>query len=326
MIRRRAAVRLLPALLAWAATGLASEPALRSHEVYRSEHITIRTEVPAAGSGTLRIGDVVSLLVTVSFDGNAVAVPENEAVRVTGSGPESGLVLLDRESSHRPGATHASDRHLVRFSLQILACPGGAPTCRGNRRYELPELTLEYRLHGSGAPAAITFRPEPRVLSVRSAITLDSAGGLHPFSAYFPEGGWPDPVIAPDRIRLSLAAAGSGLLMLIGGFLMWPFRLRANGSRQPAELPRWREQLREIEDGGEDDHFRQAERMRRCLVWYVSDELRLDPLDWIETPETGERPQEHGELRALFVDLLHDPSGRCDELRARLVLLLPGAP
>lgn len=101
---------------------------------------------------------------------------------------------------------------------------------------------------------------------------------------------------------------------------MWPLRLRRKQLFAPAERPRWEKLLLELETGETQDEKQLADRMRRCLVWYCSDSLGTDPFEWLARDRAHD--EAHTELRALFLDLLHDPSGKCAELHNRLTALV----
>ena len=105
---------------------------------------------------------------------------------------------------------------------------------------------------------------------------------------------------------------------------MWPFRSRAQ-KEASAEIPRWRRILQELEAGEADEDAHYVDALRRCLVWYCNDELQVDPFLWLDLAELGEGDEvdeEHGELRSLFFELLHSPTGRNAELRTQLVKLI----
>jgi hypothetical protein len=323
MISRLTGTALLLSLLAGATPAAApAEPEAFVPEVYRTPDLSIRAGIAMHEGRVVELGDVLALVVVVSWNGAKVQPEEPGDAFFTDAWPkEAGPVLLGRttEPGTPAGAFTEQRRHVFRF--QVVGCPDAELTCPGNRRYGVPEFTLRYRTDAGEGGEVATFRPEPRSLTIATSIARNEDGRLHPFSTYFPTGAYPEPLSAPDRTRASLATIGIGLVMLIGGVLMWPFRFRDRNPFAAKDVPRWQQLLRELPAAGSEDPARLAEQMRRCLVWYLSDELGIDAFDWLDG-EAGRQPDAHAPLRELFIDLLHDPSGRAEALRSRLTGLL----
>ena len=172
-----------------------------------------------------------------------------------------------------------------------------------------------------------TFQPVPGSLTVMTTIQRDADNQLFPFEAYFPNGGYPDPQTGTDGTRSALLSAGLALLVLTGGFLMWPFRSRSEDAT--AAVPRWKKELHALRDADASDESRFLDRLRRCLVWYCNDELGVDAYVWLDLAERGDEARDAAEddkglteLRELFVELLHNPAGKGDELRTHLEKLI----
>ena len=113
---------------------------------------------------------------------------------------------------------------------------------------------------------------------------------------------------------------------------MWPFRVRRK-EKSNAGLARWQAQLQVVREADTADEERFFDALRRCLVWYCNDELQLDPFVWLDLAEPGDdvagasaNKRIHAELRALFIELLHNPDGQAAELRQRLesIVATPG--
>jgi hypothetical protein len=291
-------------------------------EVFRDRDLAVHAGIAAPDGQIVHFGDVLSLVVVISWNAAELSLetPGEDFFASAWSGGHA-PPLLDRRDIHGPGRGGFTDELRSVFRFQIVACPAEKATCPGDRTYELPEFALRYREQG-GAPVTVTFQPEPRTLTVMTAIARDAADQLLPFSSYFSSGAWPDPAVGTDRTRAWLAALGTGFLVFVGGVFMWPFRFRRQQLFAEKEMPRWREVLLELQHEEDADERRLADRMRRCLVWYCTDSLGVDPFDWLAAADDEVRSERHAKLRALFLDLLHDPTGRGPELRSRLAALV----
>jgi hypothetical protein len=306
-----------------AAPALAEELAA---EVYRDEDITIHAGVSELPGRIIHFGDVLPLVVDVTYDSDTVSVDELNDDFFTAAWPEGDEpVLVRRTTSRRSGPGRSVERLQTVFRFQILDCPGQQWTCPGTREYLLPEFSLHYRIVDGGTTAGTTeslrFRPWPSVLTVSPAIPLDEEDQLYPFKKYFPTNAYPDPVSGSDRRPESLGFVGIGMAALLGGILMWPFRLKKSSPFAAKSQARWQDLLQELQDDDAADEKRYFDRLRRCFVWYCTDELGMDPFDWMR--HAGDGFDEQGDeklanLRSLFVELLHNPTGQGPELRTRL--------
>lgn len=298
-------------------------------EVYRDAAITINAGLVGDSRRIVQFGDVLTMIITVNYDAGAVSLRETDGEFLDAAWPDgAAVVLLDRQVQHGAGPDRGTRqlRGVLRF--QVVGCPADLVTCPENRTYSMPNFTLEYqRLRAGDADdtrKSVTFRPWPGGLTVPTTLTRDEENQLYSFETYFPTGGYPDPLTGRDGMRASILTVGSALAILIGGMLMWPFRSRAQ-KELAAEKPRWQTLLQELGDDGGDNESRYLDALRRCLVWYCNDELRIDPFVWLDLVERGAEDKEdvgdegeHAELRELFVELLHSPRGRGPELRLQL--------
>lgn len=300
-------------------------------EVYRDDSITVRAGLQGSSSQYVHFGDVLVLIIAVSYDANSVSVQELDAALFTSAWPaDRGALLLDwrvrsdAKSESRQKRVHAT------YRFQILGCPDDdTPTCPGDRDYLLPQFVLEYRdLNTAGdAARSIRFRPWPDTLTVSTTLQSDDEDQLFSFETYFPTGGYPDPLVGEDGTRTSVVTAGIALTLLMGGLFMWPFRSRTL-EKTAADMPRWQQQLQSLReaDTADDAHFFDA--LRRCLVWYCNDELQLDPFVWLDLAEPGNDAgddRRYADLRSLFMDLLHNPAGQGVEFRQRLEKIISPA-
>lgn len=318
-VRKAVLLHVLAWFAAAAPAGASNEHPL-APEVYRSPDLVVRAGIATRDGQIVHFGDVLTLVVFVSWNEDALVLEKpGERFFSEAWAMDPSPVVIERQETRGPGSGGYTDELRYVWRFQLVSCPGGAPTCPGDRHYPMPEFALRYRAKG-GEPAELRFRPAPQALTVLTAIARDEEGRLYPFPAYFPSGAYPDPLPVDDRTHASLAAFGIGSLIFIGGMLMWPLRFRRKQLFAAGERPRWKNLLLELQDEHEDDERRLADRMRRCLVWYCSDALGADPLHWLARDKPHD--EAHAEFRDLFLDLLHDPSGRSAELRGRLTALV----
>ena len=323
-LRRFCTIAALAVALPAAAAELAAE-------VYRDDSITIRAGLQGSSSQVVHFGDVLVLIIAVSYDPDSVVVQEFDAAFFTAAWPASnGAQLVDWRIRHDRISDSRLKRMHVAYRFQILGCPDDdTPTCPGDRVYALPEFVLAYEdLNASGDSArSVRFRPWPRRLTVATTLQSDEENQLLPFGTYFPAGGFPDPMIGEDRIRKHFVTAGITLALLMGGLIMWPFRSRTQG-KTAADKPRWQQQLQVVREADIADDARFLDALRRCLVWYCNDELQLDPFVWLDLAESGDASDDdrtHADLRSLFIDLLHNPAGQGVEFRRRLETIIAPA-
>ena len=278
-------------------------------EVYRDNGITIHAGISEQPGRIIHFGDVLPLVVGISFDADRISVEEPDDTFFNATWPEGdGPVLVDRKT------IRSDDRLQTVFYFQILDCPGEQWTCPGTREYLLPEFNLNYRI--GEEVESIRFRPWPSILTVSSSIPLDEEGQLFPFRKYFPTNAYPDPVSGTDRRGEAIGFVGIGMAALLGGILMWPFRFKKSSPFGAKKEGRWQVLLHELEDDDAADEKRYFDQLRKCFVWYCTDELDVDPFDWLGSGD------EESDLQSLFIDLLHGPDGKAPELRTRFTELL----
>lgn len=298
-------------------------------EVYSNDDISIAAGVVDLERKIVNFGDVLSLAVTISYDDGNVSIPEISPEFFSNVWPESqGAYLLD----HRLSEGEANGRPYIRsvFDFQIMACPDEEVLCRGSRQYTIPEFSLDYnRLDGSGntVPAeTVLFRPWPPMVMIASAIPLGEEGELNSFPTYFPTGGFPDPLSGEADGSSAGLIAGS-LFLLLGGILMSPFSFFKRASSVQKTSSRWEEVLEKIQGGEYQDDAHLFDAIRKCLVWYCTDELKVDPFYWVKhqeevTTKEQKGTEEYGEYRQLFLDLLMSPQGQGMALTERLSALV----
>jgi hypothetical protein len=298
-------------------------------EVYRNDDISVAASIVDLERKIVNFGDVLSLAITINYADGQVSVPQIPAEFFTDVWPESqGAYLLD----HRMSEGSVNGRAYTRtvFDFQIMACPDEEILCRGTREYAIPEFSLAYNKvddSGNAVPAeTVLFRPWPSTVMIASAIPLGEEGELTSFPAYFPTGGFPDPLSAEADASSAGLIAGS-LLLLLGGILMSPFSFFKRASSVQKTRRRWEDVLEKIQRGEYQDDAHLFDAIRKCLVWYCADELRVDPFYWVKHEEevSGKEQrstEEYGDYRQLFLDLLCSPQGQGVALTERLSALV----
>lgn len=301
-------------------------------QVYQDQDISVRAGVTGLSDRIIHFGDPLKMIVDISYATKGVNIKEPASNFFSNGWPQGkGAYLLDQKVSVRPPAGDKPGSIHAVFRFQLLACPDEKKiVCRGSRLYQVPQFSLQYQtLDKTGkvtGKQAIQFQPWPGQIMVASAITLGTEGELYRFPKYFPNGAYPDPLPGTDRGSASLGLLGGGLVFLIGGVLMSPFGFmkRKGGVKTAA---RWEQVLEQLRAGGYEDETHTLEAIRRCLVWYCTDELEADPFEWLKRPEesNGTARDEGGELveyRNLFSDIIISPRGETQALLERLEQLV----
>ncbi|NNC77184.1 MAG: hypothetical protein HKN77_04425 [Woeseiaceae bacterium] len=298
-------------------------------EVYSDDQVRVYSGLGDNGASVLQFGDVVELTVAVEFDATKIRVPElDEQFFESAWSPGSGVLLQDVELTRGRGRSDRADAIQAKYRFQVLACPDEEATCPGTRRYVIPEFKLHYLAVGrqpDEPPVVVNFRIWPESLTVLTSIMRDAENQLLPFETYFPNGAYPEPLVVQDSSGAWWVTAGTALAIFAGGMLMWPFGNRQKNNSM--SVPRWQSLLQDLGRDVDQDEARLIDNLRRCLVWYCNDALRIDPFTWLDLAETGDQSAtetNHSELRSLFVLLLHNPVGRGDELKTQLQQLIGG--
>jgi len=304
----------------------------RISEVYRDDRITISAEIVDLERQIIHFGDVLTLALNIDYDPKRIRIQELDSRFFTGAWSErDGAFLLHHQSITKSGSGQDSSESRNLYRFQILACPEGAVLCRGNRRYEVPEFTLEYELvtaSDSEIIEPIKFRPWPAAIVVGSAIPLDEEGELNSFLSYFPTGAFPSPLSGLEQESPFTGLIAGGMFLLLGGLLMSPLSFFKRSSLATSkQKARWEHVLEKLKAGEFEDEAHFMDNLRRCMVWYCVDELAVDPFYWVkhESEVSGKQKQGAGELaemKELFIQLSHNPQGEGKVLLERLSQLI----
>jgi len=283
-------------------------------QVYQDEYVAIRSGVAEIGLRPIHLGDALSFIIELEFDGSQVRVEsldEDFFLRTFASS--------ENISMHgSPLITHEDrgERHIMlraSWPFQILGCPDGLADCRGDKHYQLPVITISYQLIDDAAAVvndkSVRFRPRPGSLAVVSALASPH-GPAGEFLDYFPGGAHPDVLLVEGRRAASLAAIIAGVLLLVVGFNnRSPQHMPAQRAAQShAPANRWEHALASLRnDSMPDDQW--ADLLRRCASWYCLDELGLNPHQESAT-EFGRFFAELSELESIGSDQRAEHLGR----------------
>jgi hypothetical protein len=304
-------------------------------EVYKDSNITVRAGVINLENRIVHFGEVLPLVVRVTYNSSEVRLQEMDADFFTASWTEQmGVYLLDTQSTTLTGASDSIQEQRDVYRFQILACPEGAVLCKGSRRYEIPEFTLQYQIIDEAgnelSAESVQFSTWPTDIMIASVIPLGEEGELNTFPTYFPTGAFPNPLTGVSYRQPSAGLIAGGLFLLLGGIFMSPFSFFKRKGFAVTEKTRWEEVLENLKSGdiGAEDQYLDA--LRKCLVWYCVDTLKIDPYYWLKHEEevSGEVHKstgEYAEVKSLFIDLLHSPSGEGDVLLERLTGVIADA-
>lgn len=277
--------------------------------VYQNEYIEVRAGIVETGMQPVHVGDALSLLVDIEFDAGQVQVENlNDDVFERAFAGVPGIRL------YAPAVIDtvrlAQDRVRVsgQWRLQILDCPADLPSCPGAKSYELPVMTVAYRLIAHSGSAADSrsarFRPWPGTIAVAPAIAVMPQPGTK-LADVLPGGAYaePEPVTAPASASSLLLLAGAALF--VTGFFA---TLRRQHPERAAIRPqhadaRWRHALTGLGDAAlRDEEW--SDLLRRCITWYCMDELGRNPYAWLGAAASDAGDQTGSAMRSFFIDVL----------------------
>jgi hypothetical protein len=297
----------LAVFLIWAsAPVVAALPA-----VYGDAHVVVHAAVVEAGSEPMHIGDSLTLAVEIAFDREQVQVeaPDSDWFqRAFSSLPGVRLYRSDPMTRMTDAAGHA--RLAMRWHFQIVDCPAPMANCPGLKAYDLPVMTIAYRVSGgaAGTEAARSarFTPWPGTITLVPAIAFE-AGDEADLAAVLPGGAWPEPKHTGGAAAAGPVLLATGGLLLAGGFVVGKHR-----RRRPRAAPRRHQPVSRFERAAvrlqqsdlSDEEW--SDLLRRCVTWFCVDELSLNPLDWLRE-DASHATRDDGRTaacRALFLDVL----------------------
>ena len=293
--------------------------------VYEDNYVTVHAGLLESGARAMHLGDPLSLVIDVLFDARQVQIEnfdDDVFQRVFSRMPSIRLyapavVTTRKETGDRVRMTGE-------WRFQVLGCPDELTRCPGPRSYELPVMTVAYRLiddAGSTADGrAARFRPWPGKVDVAPAIAVVPKSGAT-LTDILPGGAYdtPQPVAELAHARSMLLVAGA--LLFVTGFLA------SARERRPQTLvvrprnsdSRWQQILAHLKDDTmPDDEW--SDLLRRCVTCYCMDELGRNPNAWLGAAagDVAGGADTPAAAREFFLDVLHqesiDPSRRADYL------------
>lgn len=315
-------------LVSWSATVAGKDMV---SEVFRDDNVVIAAGITEIDSTIIHFGDVLSLMMTVSYDKSKVKLQQPDSKFFSGTWLESaGIFLKDQQSVQQSGSGDQPtvDTHVFRF--QIIGCPDTTKLCRGNRTYPIPEFILHYDLIDAGGAVQSTnevkFTPWPENVKVATTLALNEDGELDPFPTYFPTGAFPQPLSGVDSRNSSFVLIAGGLFLLLGGLLMSPFSFLKRKASVSKVNARWEKPLEQLRSGAFTDDEHQLDALRRCVVWYCTDKLGVDPFYWVKHQDevSGKQQKVAGDqasIRELFSEILLSPRGESKKLLDRFIQL-----
>lgn len=278
--------------------------------VYEDDYITVHSAFDGVGLRPLHLGDALSLVIAVEFDGDTVQVENLDDAWFQRAFVDAAAIRVqETAASEITNLTDGRVRVSTRWKLQFLNCPEAAPTCAGSKSYALPVVAVAYRLTAPGGSApgsrSARFRPWPGTVVLASALPVAQGADIELADA-FPGGAYANPITveAPAISGTTLLLAGA---VLLGAGLV--IGRRAHRS-QPApirvhrDLRRWEAAIAALaRDDLEDDEW--SDLLRRSLTWYCLDELGTNPFGWLAsvTSDSGSR-REIEAAKVLFLEIL----------------------
>lgn len=277
--------------------------------VYEDNYVTIRAGITDVGLRPLHLGDVLSFIVAVEFESDAVQVENLDDAWFE-------RVFSDVAAVHLAGPAEITVSNLaagrVRVTtllrLQLLDCPDAAPSCAGSKSYTLPVASVSYRLAGSADNApdsrSARFRPWPGTLTLASALAVIPTPDVE-FAELFPTGAHATPVAVEPPAQAGPVLLLAGAALLVAGFVAGrrPGRSHPAPLRTHRERRRWETAMAALaRDDLQDDEW--SDLLRRSLTWYCLDELGRNPFGWLGSAGDSGAGSGVEAARALFLEVL----------------------
>ncbi len=279
-------------------------------DVYEDDYIVVRSGIAEIGKKPVNLGDKLSLIIEAEFPAEEVIIESlDEQLFERSWGSEKGINLIDTpvtSSRELPGG-----KTLVRstFNFQVLDCPGDLTSCRGNKQYELPVITVGYQIIDSGGNVvnnkSVRFNTNPSQIVVMQALDIRGEGGLDDLSAYIGGSGYPTAMNVSDDEAASMWPVLTGGIIFLASF--FPVLLTGQSQQRPEARrrlnTRWESVLAQLNNDGNnlsDEEY--SDLLRRSATWFCLDELGVNPYDWLGHYHGGES---HQEVRDFFIDVLN---------------------
>lgn len=294
-------------------------------EVYRDEYVTVRSGIAEAGNRPINLGDRLTLRIEIDFRSKEVLVENlSEEIFRRNWGSEKALVMLEAPAVAL--IDHKDGRATLRgeFPFEVLDCPAELPACPGPKVYPLPVISLGYQIiDASGKPVnnkSIRFNSWPGSLIVTPVLPVHHEG-LEEFSTYFPGGAFSGSLAFTEPHDNGLWAILAGGLLLLTSFM--PALFTSRGPRR-VEVSlksgkRWENTLALLQQNRSFTDEEWSDMIRRCTVWYCTDEYGINPYSWLASPDKLSSPslQAYREYLAEVLDQETIEKGRRADFLSR---------
>ena len=278
--------------------------------VYEDSHITVRSGLNDVGLRPLHLGDALSLVIAVEFDGDAIQVESLDDDWFQRAFVDAAAIRVQETAAST--TTHLTDgrvRVSTRWRLQFLGCPDTAPSCAGSKSYALPVVAVAYRLTGPGGNAsdsrAARFQPWPGTVVLASALPLVPGPNVG-LADVFPGGAYASPLFVEPPAKSATMLLLTGVVLLAASLVFGrpadrtqPLPIRVQRDRR-----RWEAAIAVLaKDDLEDDEW--SDLLRRSLTWFCLDELDTNPFRWLASaPGDSGSQRETEAARAMFLEIL----------------------
>jgi hypothetical protein len=282
-------------------------------DVYQDDYIIVRAGIEEAGRVPVHLGDKLSLVIEAEFPGNEVIVENiDEQLFERSWGSEKGISLINPPEIVRNDDTNGTTILRSTFSFQVIDCPGELTSCRGNKLYELPIISLGYQIVDVSGNVvnnkSVRFNPVPGSVVVMQALDIRGEGGLEKLSDYLGNAGYPAALELIKENETGMWPLIIGGLVFFASF--FPVLFTNNAPRRTDDprraRNRWEKVLVFAEDKSDelsDEEW--SDLLRRCVTWYCMDEYSINPYTWLSDENTEGESQAVSSLRAYFVEVLN---------------------
>lgn len=292
-------------------------------DVYEDDYITVRSGIAEAGKKPVNLGDKLSLIIEAEFPSDEVIIENlDEQLFERSWGSEKGINLIDTPVTSSIELSNGNTLVRSTFNFQVLDCPGDLTSCRGNKLYALPVITVGYQIVDSGGNVvnnkSIRFNTNPSQIVVMQALDIRGEGGLDDLSAYIGGSGYPTAMSVPEDEAASMWPVLTGGLIFLASF--FPVLLTGNTQHRPETRrrhnTRWESVLEHLRhDGGNLSDEEYSDLLRRSTTWYCQDELDVNPYEWLGHFYGGENQKN---IREFFIDVLNQEGIENDKREAFL--------
>lgn len=288
--------------------------------VYQDDYITVRAGISQLGTQSVHVGDALSLLINLEFDGSEIQIEKlDEEVFQRAFSSVRGIRLHAPSDVVTTKLSRSRTHVTARWHLQVVDCPNDMTSCPGSKAYELPTMTISYQVMDSSGRSAngrsARFTPWPGKIDVAPAIAVTPQAGMA-ITDVLPGGAYAKPIPIRASSKATMVLLLTGALLLAGSLYaaMSDSGLSRVAPRTIANNSRWQQIIPHLRDESLADE-QWSDLLRRCVTWYCMDELNVNPYTYVGiSAQDGDK----SETRDLFLDVLQqhgiEPNQRADFL------------